>query len=139
MGHDDGEPSGTAGEPILQAIRSAELTDLAVVVVRYFGGIKLGTGGLARAYGSTAATALEAAPRRTVQLGRRVLVDFPYAQQKTLARLLAMHGGHIEQEEFTSTVHWCIWLPLSTLYHFSRDVSEATAGQVCILTENDQA
>ena len=55
---DDGEPSGTAGEPILTAIGQLDLTDVLVMVIRYFGGIKLGTGGLARAYGQAAADAL---------------------------------------------------------------------------------
>ena len=56
---DDGEPSGTSGVPILESIKNAGLTDTAVVVVRYFGGIKLGTGGLARAYGDAATEALK--------------------------------------------------------------------------------
>jgi len=63
---DDGEPSGSAGLPILRAIESSGLSDVAVVVVRWYGGVKLGTGGLARAYGSTARLALEACPRQTV-------------------------------------------------------------------------
>jgi uncharacterized YigZ family protein len=75
--HDDGEPSGTAGEPILQAIRGLDLTDAVVAVVRYFGGVKLGTGGLARAYAAAAQAALAAAPRRTVRLGRRGRLTFP--------------------------------------------------------------
>lgn len=58
---DDGEPSGTAGQPILEAIRSRGLTDVLVVVTRYFGGTLLGTGGLVRAYGASASEALEAA------------------------------------------------------------------------------
>ncbi|MBL0408070.1 YigZ family protein [Microvirga aerilata] len=60
---DDGEPSGTAGKPILQAIDRLELDHVAVVVTRWFGGVLLGSGGLARAYGGTAAACLRAAPR----------------------------------------------------------------------------
>ena len=63
---DDGEPSGTAGAPILLAIRHRDLFDVVVVVTRWFGGTKLGTGGLARAYGEVARAALEAVPRRRV-------------------------------------------------------------------------
>ncbi|WP_206446504.1 IMPACT family protein [Agrococcus sp. KRD186] len=61
--NDDGEPAGTAGAPILSAIAGRELTDAAVLVVRWFGGVKLGTGGLVRAYGGIAAEALDAAGR----------------------------------------------------------------------------
>jgi uncharacterized YigZ family protein len=61
---DDGEPSGTAGTPILGALHRADVFDALVVVTRYFGGTKLGTGGLARAYGDAARDAVEAAPRR---------------------------------------------------------------------------
>ncbi|MGE4125579.1 MAG: YigZ family protein, partial [Pusillimonas sp.] len=60
--NDDGEPGGTAGKPILQAIQGQGLDQVAVLVVRWFGGIKLGTGGLVRAYGGTAAQCLRAAP-----------------------------------------------------------------------------
>jgi uncharacterized YigZ family protein len=63
--HDDGEPSGTAGKPILTAIERAGVTGVVVTVTRYFGGTKLGTGGLVRAYGGAAAEALAAAERRS--------------------------------------------------------------------------
>ena len=83
---DGGEPAGTAGEPILAALRKADLVDCVGVVLRWFGGIKLGTGGLARAYGEAAALALEAAPRREILLGRRFGLRFPYPLQKSLRR-----------------------------------------------------
>jgi len=63
---DDGEPNGTAGRPILTAIQREELRETAVIIVRYYGGTKLGSGGLSRAYGQTAALALDSAIRRTV-------------------------------------------------------------------------
>lgn len=76
---DDGEPAGTAGMPMLEVLRGSGLTDLAAVVVRYFGGIKLGTGGLVRAYTDAVRSALHAAP--TVRLERLELwqVDLPHA------------------------------------------------------------
>jgi len=128
--HDDGEPSGTAGEPILAAIRNAGLTHVVVAVVRYFGGVKLGTGGLSRAYGGVAQAALAAAPRRTVRLGRRFTLAFDYAQQKTLQRLLTAHGGSTVDESYDTRVHWRIWLPHSTWTAFARAAAEATAGRV---------
>ncbi|WP_405217494.1 IMPACT family protein [Agrococcus sp. Ld7] len=80
--NDDGEPGGTAGAPILSAITGRELTDVAVLVVRWFGGVKLGTGGLVRAYGGIAADALDAAGRllrlpATELIGSVAVADAP--------------------------------------------------------------
>lgn len=128
--NDDGEPSGTAGEPILAEIRKRDLTRVVVVVVRYFGGIKLGTGGLARAYGQAAATALVAAPLRTVLQGRSFGLEFPYALQKTLQHLLAAHAGRIVRQDYGATVQWTVWLPHSRWEAFQQKLTEATAGAV---------
>lgn len=80
--NDDGEPAGTAGAPILSAIAGRDLTDVAVLVVRWFGGVKLGTGGLVRAYGGIASDALDAAGRlervaATELIGRVAITDAP--------------------------------------------------------------
>jgi len=130
--NDGGEPNGTAGSPILLAIQQAELTDCVVVVARYFGGIKLGTGGLARAYGDAAAAALETAPRRTVFLGHEFTIHVPYSQQKTLDHLLKQYGGKSVHAEYSEVVQWRIWLPRSTWRQFAAAVTEATAGAVQI-------
>jgi len=128
--NDDGEPSGTAGEPILVEIRKRELTQVTVVVVRYFGGVKLGTGGLSRAYGQAAREALAAAPERRIRLGRTFVVQFPYARQKTLQHLLTQHEGEIRQEDYGAEVSWSIWLPHSRWQAFAGDLTEATAGTI---------
>ncbi len=128
--NDDGEPSGTAGEPILVEIRKRELTQLVVVVMRYFGGIKLGTGGLARAYGQAAAAALAAAPERTVLQGREFQLEFPYAKQKTISHLLARHDGRVVREDYGADVVWTIWLPHSRWASFAAALTETTAGAV---------
>jgi uncharacterized YigZ family protein len=86
---DAGEPSGTAGKPILGAIEAAGLYDAAVVVVRYYGGIKLGTGGLARAYREAAATALTATPRLDRYLYSRFVVTVPFEMLNVVYRLVA--------------------------------------------------
>ena len=128
--NDDGEPSGTAGEPILAEIRKRDLTDAVVVVVRYFGGVKLGTGGLARAYGQAAAAALAAAPVRRVRQGREFTLNFPYGQQKTLTHLLTDCAGTVEDEQYAADVAWRVWLPHSRWPEFLSRVREATAGAV---------
>ena len=128
--HDDGEPAGTAGEPILAALRKADLVDCVGVVVRWFGGIKLGTGGLARAYGEAASLALEAAPRREIPLGRRFHLRFPYPLQKSLRRDLAGRGGRVVEEEFAADVRWTIWLPHSAAGRYPAAVTELSRGSV---------
>ncbi len=75
---DDGEPSGTAGRPILSAIEESGLFDTAVVVVRWFGGTELGTGGLARAYGDAAEHALSGLPSVQCRPGRRMEIEYAY-------------------------------------------------------------
>lgn len=85
---DAGEPPGTAGRPIASAIESAGLTDVAVAVVRWFGGTKLGTGGLARAYRDAAAGALALAGRETRAETRIVSVRCPYARIGDVKRLI---------------------------------------------------
>jgi uncharacterized YigZ family protein len=85
---DAGEPSGTAGKPIAAAIASAQVSDVLVAVVRYFGGTKLGTGGLARAYREAAAKALNAAGVRTVRETVRVTVTCSYDNLGAARRLV---------------------------------------------------
>lgn len=86
--NDAGEPSGSAGAPILAAIDGAGLTGCCVVVTRWFGGTKLGVGGLVRAYGEVAALALAAAPRRVGVLAARLRVRYPYEHTAAVMRML---------------------------------------------------
>lgn len=108
---DNGEPAGTAGLPILQAIKKAQLTDVVVVVERYFGGIKLGTGGLARAYGQVASQVLATAS----QLWMRdcVLLSFNsnYEQQTAVARLINEQGKQMGVE-YGDLIHWRVAVPV---------------------------
>lgn len=86
--HDAGEPGGTAGAPILQALRTGELSDALATVVRWFGGTKLGKGGLVRAYGGVARSACAAVEREWVVPQRRLLVVLPYPRLGALQRLV---------------------------------------------------
>jgi uncharacterized YigZ family protein len=97
---DAGEPSGTAGRPILAAIESAGLTDAAVAVVRYYGGTKLGTGGLARAYRLAAERALAASGAETVYETVRIEVRCPHARTGIVRRLLDPPAVRLASECF---------------------------------------
>ncbi|UWF50065.1 IMPACT family protein [Pseudomonas sp. N3-W] len=100
--NDDGEPGGTAGRPILAAIEAQDCDQVAVLVIRWYGGIQLGTGGLARAYGGGATKCLQAAPK--VELISRVAVSCACAfGELTLVKLrVAEMGGLVVEETFTA-------------------------------------
>jgi uncharacterized YigZ family protein len=97
---DAGEPSGTAGKPILHAIESAELHDCGVVVVRWYGGVKLGTGGLARAYRDTTAETLHLVQRVDRFLYTRVRVRVPFAALSTVYRMVDPPNVVLAEENF---------------------------------------
>ncbi len=94
--HDAGEPAGTAGPPLLQAIRGAGLCDAVVVVTRYFGGVKLGRGGLARAYRAAAASVLAEAATVALIARARLRVSVPIALDGEGRHVVARHGGRVE-------------------------------------------
>ena len=100
---DAGEPSGTAGKPILNAIESAALTDVAVVVVRYYGGVKLGTGGLARAYRQCAAETLGRSRRERTYLYERFEIDAPFHAMSAIYRMISPPEVLLVSEEFGET------------------------------------
>jgi len=97
---DAGEPSGTAGKPILSAIEGADLHDVAVVVVRWFGGIKLGTGGLARAYRESAAEVLRIATPVDRYLYERIRVVVPFDALSVVYRLVSPPGVVLLEENY---------------------------------------
>lgn len=98
--NDDGEPSGTAGKPILGQINSAGLTDVAVVVVRYFGGIKLGTSGLIEAYRTAAAEAIGAAETVERIVEAPLTVVFEYPLMGDVMRIVKEEGAAVLAQDF---------------------------------------
>ncbi|WP_027461474.1 IMPACT family protein [Deinococcus murrayi] len=100
---DDGEPGGTAGAPILRAIEGQGLNHVMVVVVRYYGGVKLGTGGLVRAYGGTAAECLRTAPRLEVRPRQPLTVRVPFEHLSVLYHLLGTFDTVRGEEAYTAS------------------------------------
>lgn len=98
--NDDGEPSGTAGKPILGQINSFELTNLVVIVVRYFGGIKLGTSGLIDAYRAAAQEALSAAPIEERLIEEELIVTFEYPLMGDVMRIVKEEGATVLEQDF---------------------------------------
>lgn len=110
--NDNGEPSGTAGKPILGQINSLELTDVLVVVVRYFGGIKLGTSGLIAAYREAARLALEDAGRRECRQMERLALEFGYETADRVMRVIKHPEVSILSKSFDNLCHAEVEYPL---------------------------
>lgn len=111
--NDNGEPSGTAGKPILGQINSLGLTDVLVVVVRYFGGIKLGTSGLISAYREAARLALEDAGRRECVQTRQLKVEFGYEQADAVMKIVKRPELEIVDKQFDNLCSITINCPTS--------------------------
>ncbi|MCI5698089.1 MAG: YigZ family protein [Clostridiales bacterium] len=101
---DDGEPQGTSGTPMMQMLINEGITNVAVIVTRYFGGIKLGTGGLVRAYTSTAKMALESAGICGVETMKVFTVKVNYSDHAKIINLIPEWGGEVLNEDFTDKV-----------------------------------
>lgn len=106
--NDDGEPSGTAGRPILAAIEQQQFDRVLLVVTRWYGGIQLGTGGLARAYGGCAAKCLQAGQSQPFVQRQRVRGHCPYGELETFKARLANFDAVLEEESFDATGAWLI-------------------------------
>lgn len=101
--NDDGEPSSTAGKPILGQVNSRELTDVLIVVVRYYGGVNLGTSGLIVAYREAAADALEHATIEVRQVEEVVTYDFPYVMMNDVMRVVKEMQPRIVEQNYDNT------------------------------------
>ena len=127
---DDGEPQGTAGMPILEVLRHAGVTNVCCVVTRYFGGILLGTGGLARAYTKGAQIALEAAGLSQMDRYSLLLLSCPYNLLDAVQKVLPEHGASVEGIEYGADVTLTVALPEGGEETLNTALMDATAGQV---------
>ncbi len=108
---DDGEPAGTAGKPMLQVLLGSGVGDIVAVVTRYFGGVKLGTGGLVRAYSGGVKSALQQLPRQEKVARIVVHLTLPYRLYGTVERLLPAFEAEISRTDFAAAVTLTLRLP----------------------------
>lgn len=126
---DDGEPAGTAGKPILEVLRGRGLTDVFLVVTRYFGGTLLGTGGLVRAYTAAAADGIDHSTVITRIHGYRTRIRTDYTGLGKIQYLLAQRGIHVLDTVYTEKVEIIVFVPDDEEKAVEKDIMEGTNGQ----------
>jgi uncharacterized YigZ family protein len=132
---DAGEPGGSAGRPILRQIEAHGLTDVVVVVARYFGGTKLGVGGLVRAYTAAASAALSTAQARDVEITTRLVLTHPYDCSGEVRAVLSARNVKPATEEYGETVRLVVDLPLRTAETVVRELRDRTSGR-CVAADD---
>ena len=133
---DGGEPSGSAGKPILAAIDRGGFTDILVVVTRYFGGTKLGVGGLARAYGEAAAGALDSATPKVCYATVRLRASFPHDMVGAVMHAVGRLGAKIEGTEYDGEVHLLVSVRASRADDLEMSLLEGTRGGIRVKRED---
>ncbi|MDP4200337.1 MAG: YigZ family protein [Bacteroidota bacterium] len=127
---DDGEPNGTAGKPILLVLTSQKLTNVLLVVTRYFGGTKLGTGGLARAYAESAQQAVSMAHIIRVYLTSNVALQVLYEDLPAMERLIKAFEGVIQESTYLESVSLIVAIRRSKITEFRHAVKDTFHGRV---------
>jgi uncharacterized YigZ family protein len=129
---DDGEPHGTAGRPMLHALLHSGIGEIAVVCTRYFGGTKLGTGGLSRAYAEAVKSVLATLPTAERVERERITVTIGYGEVDAVQRLFAAHDVVIEGEEYAADVRYRLAVPTSDRHAFESALAEASQGRAIV-------
>ena len=130
---DAGEPSGTAGRPALAVVKGSGLGDVTVVIIRYFGGTKLGTGGLVKAYTETAQLTLAELATTDKVEHKSVQVTVPYDQYEPIKRLVEAHHGQLDDEIFAADVTLHLTFAVDDLPIFEVNLADVTRGQVAVV------
>jgi uncharacterized YigZ family protein len=129
---DDGEPHGTAGKPMLDVVLGSGITDIAVVVTRYFGGILLGTGGLVRAYSKSVQDCLAECEVFTMIPSTLIYINCDYTDHGKLTNLIASYEGNIENTEFTDKVAITFCLKDEFVEEFSKKLTETFSARLSL-------
>lgn len=127
--NDDGEPNGTAGMPILRHIEGRELTNVLVTVTRYYGGTKLGTGGLIRAYGDAAALALDDAPTKEVILRDDVRISFDYDDTSPAMHVIGQFDVVMGASDYDDRTHLTLGIRRSQVDAFAAAFIDGLSGR----------
>lgn len=134
---DDGEPQGTAGIPMLEVIKKSGITDVVIVVTRYFGGILLGTGGLARAYSKGASSAIKEGKIVLKVKGKALYITVNYDLLGKLQYLCEKKMWHIENLEYTDKVKLMIYFEIDALEEAKKTFIETTSGNCQFIEGED--
>jgi uncharacterized YigZ family protein len=129
---DDGEPSGTAGMPLLEVFIKQDVYDFCCVATRYYGGVMLGAGGLVRAYARCGSVALEAAGVGTMRETALCSAVVPYALYERVKRLVNSAGAEVFVEEFGAEITMEFEIDFDALTGLQREIAEATSGSVYV-------
>ncbi|MEY8768061.1 YigZ family protein [Francisella philomiragia] len=130
---DDGEPNGSAGKPILSHIQGLGISNVLVVVVRYFGGTKLGVGGLVRAYGQAAKEGLALAKIIDVEPQSEILIEYDYSETANVDNLLNRYNIQIIRESYSNLISKVIKICTSEKSIFLDEITNVTKGRVKML------
>jgi len=137
--HDDGEPSGTAGRPALAVLQGSGLGDIVVVVTRYFGGTKLGTGGLVRAYGDAVREVLSVLPLAMRVPTQTVRIEIPYPLFEQVRLLIEAHQGQVLEQDFGIQVTLMARFAMDRVPAFQAAFSELSNGSLGEIVHTDEA
>lgn len=135
---DDGEPSGTAGRPMLDVLRHQDLEGVLATVVRYFGGVKLGAGGLVRAYTDSVAQALLKAEKIAIIKQRSLVCTAPYAMEGMIRREIDVAGASLGQVSHGDDVRFELRLPASAADALVLRLNEAGHGRIAWIDSDDE-
>lgn len=127
---DAGEPAGSSGRPALSVLQGSGLGDVVVIITRYFGGTKLGIGGLVRAYGDAVRSVIKDLPISRKVLAHTLLLHYDYPLVDRIRKLISIHSGEVLSEDFGSVITMLAQIPVECTPAFDLDLADLTSGKV---------